>query len=134
MTILEPLSISPAAMAKLRRYNWPGNIRELRNVLERAIIMSDKKRIRSSDVKIVPDGEVPLSVEDTLTTQLVLDDRGSLSETLRNGEKTLIHKALQLCAGNVTRAAKKIGLTREQLKYRMRSLGITRRGKDDSNG
>ncbi len=134
MTILEPLSISPAAVEKLRRYSWPGNIRELRNVLERAIIMSDKKRIRSRDVKIVPEGEVPFSVEDTLTTQLVLDDGGSLPEALRKGEKTLIQKALQRCAGNVTRAARRIGLTREQLKYRMRSLGIVRRVKDDPNG
>ncbi len=134
MTILEPLSISPAALEKLGRYRWPGNIRELRNVLERAVIMSDKKRIRSRDVKIVPEGELPLSVEDTLTTHLVLDDGGSLQESLRNGEKTLIQKALHLCAGNVTRAAQKIGLTREQLKYRMRSLGIARRGKPSQRG
>jgi PAS domain S-box-containing protein len=134
MTIVEPLSISPAALEKLGRYSWPGNIRELRNVLERAIIMSDHRRIRSRDVKIVPDGEVPLSVEDTLTTQLVLDDGSSLQETLRKGEKTIIRKALQLCAGNVTRAAQKIGLTREQMKYRMRSLAITRPGKPTLRG
>ncbi len=134
MTILEPPAITPGAIGNLRRYGWPGNIRELRNVLERAVIMSDKKKIRSRDLKIVPDGEVPLSVADTLTTRLVLDDGGSLSEALRKVEKTLIRKALQLSAGNVTRAAQKIGITRSQLKYRMRSLGIARRGKTDLNG
>ncbi|MFH1115622.1 MAG: sigma 54-interacting transcriptional regulator [Pseudomonadota bacterium] len=134
MTILEPPSISPAALDKLRRYSWPGNIRELRNVLERALIMSDKKRIGSRDVKIVPDGEPAVSVGDTLTTPLVLDAGGPLQETLRTVEKTLIQKALQHCVGNVTRAAEKMGLTREQLKYRMRLLGIARKGKPSPRG
>ncbi len=134
MTILEPPAISPGALEKLRRYTWPGNIRELRNVLERAIIMSDKKRIRSRDVKIISDGDASLSTDEKLAAPLILDEGGSLQETLRRGEKTLIEQALQLCAGNVSRTARRIGLTREQLKYRMRSMGITRPGKPPEGG
>lgn len=126
MTIVEPLSVSPSAIEKLAKYSWPGNIRELRNVLERAVIMSDKKRITSRDIKIMPDGEVSLTGADELTTHLRLERGGSLQETLRNGERALIEKALKLCSGNVTQAAKRIGLTREQLKYRIRSLEIAR--------
>ena len=134
MTILEPLSITPAAMEKLGKYSWPGNIRELRNVLERAIIISDKKRITSRDVKILPERDVSLTVGEELMASLSLEDGGDLQGTLRNGEKTLIEKALQVCAGNVTQAARRIGLTREQLKYRMKSLGIVRPGKTPTNG
>ena len=134
MTILEPLSITPSAMEKLAKYSWPGNIRELRNVLERAVIMSDKRRITGRDVKIMPDGEVSLSGDAEITTQLLVERSGSLVETLRKGESTLIERALQLCGGNVAQAARRIGLTREQLKYRMRSLEISRPGKSNRSG
>lgn len=126
MTIVEPLSITPSAMEKLAKYSWPGNIRELRNVLERAIIMSDKRRITSRDVKTMADGELSLTEDAELSTQLRLEKGGSLQDALREGERALIERALKLCSGNVTQAARRIGLTREQLKYRMRSLAITR--------
>lgn len=134
MTILTPLAITPAVVEKLRRYSWPGNIRELRNVLERAVIVCDNRRITSRDVKIMSEGKLSLPPADKLTAQLIVEDGISLQETLRGGEKTLIEKALQLCAGNVTHAALRIGLTRDQLKYRMRSLGITRGGKLTHSG
>lgn len=133
MTILEPLSITPSAMEKLAKYPWPGNVRELRNVLERAVIMSDKRKITSRDVKIMPDGELSLTEPEELTTQLRVEKGFSLQEVLREGERALIERALQLCAGNVTQAARRIGLTREQMKYRMRSLAIARSEKSNSS-
>lgn len=134
MTIPEPLSISPSAIEKLGRYRWPGNIRELRNVLERAVIICDQKRITSRDVKILPEGYLSRPGDETLMAHLSLEDGFNLQEWLRKGEKTIVEKALRGCSGNVTQAARRIGLTREQLKYRIRSLGIARQGKPTSSG
>jgi transcriptional regulator with PAS, ATPase and Fis domain len=124
MTLHEPPEIEPAAMRKLIKYPWPGNVRELRNVLERAAIMSNKKVITAGDVQL---REGPLlGGERRLTTRLAVEEGSSLQDALKQSEADLIRKALDLCAGNVTQSAERLGLTREQLKYRMRSLAIKR--------
>lgn len=109
--------ISRQAMDELRDYNWPGNIRELENAIERAVILCDSGVIQPE--------HLPISVQRDEPSQPALNidipDQGIDLETL---EKQLIKKALEKTGGNQTKAAKLLGLTRSALIYRMQRDGI----------
>jgi len=92
------LSLSEEALELLKQYSWPGNIRELRNVIERAVIMTD-------DNKILPE-HLPYEIQKE-------DDKSKDSLTLSSVEKKHIEKVLQHTKGNKTKAAEylEIGLT-----------------------
>ena len=95
----------------LESYDWPGNIRELRNVLERAVILS---------------GGEPLSVDDfslEIDDEPIVDAGGdgvSAREGLEMAEKQMILDALERCSGNKTEAAKMLKITRRRLYSRMK--------------
>ncbi|RME26698.1 MAG: sigma-54-dependent Fis family transcriptional regulator, partial [Candidatus Zixiibacteriota bacterium] len=98
----------------LLRYDWPGNIRELRNVLERAVILS---------------GGEPLTVEDfsiEIDDAPLIDMGGSRSvqEGLEMAEKEMILSALKRTGGNKTEAAKLLKITRRRLYSRMKAHNI----------
>jgi DNA-binding NtrC family response regulator len=111
--------INPAAMDLLTKYHWPGNIRELQNVIERAAIICHGG-------EIMPDN-LPKELQ---TPQKVISEsiavvnfpEGGLS--LEDVEKQLIVKALEQSSGNQTRAANLLGITRSALLYRMQKHGI----------
>jgi two-component system response regulator AtoC len=104
--------LSPAILAQLRTYPWPGNIRELRNIIERAHILA---------------GPVPIGVEHILLPES-RQHRGDAAEpvdlNLDAHEKRLIGLALRRAGGNKTRAAQMLGLTRRALYSRMERLDI----------
>jgi DNA-binding NtrC family response regulator len=102
-------TISPQAMDKLKRYAWPGNIRELQHALERAVIMTDSASLQDSDF-LFGRSMTSASSPDTLN----LDDV----------EKAAITKALQMHNGNISKAADELGLTRASLYRRMEKYGI----------
>jgi DNA-binding NtrC family response regulator len=103
--------ISSAALKKLERYQWPGNIRELQHAIERAVIMSDAAVLQSADFLF--------STSDEPGESLVFDDYN-----LETVEKILIQKTLKKHQGNISRAAKELGLTRTSLYRRMEKHGI----------
>jgi two-component system NtrC family response regulator len=111
--------INPAAMELLTQYHWPGNIRELQNVIERAAIICHGG-------EIMPDN-LPKELQ---TPQKVISEsiagvnfpEGGLS--LEDVEKQLIVKALEKSSSNQTRAANLLGITRSALLYRMQKHGI----------
>ncbi|MGQ9532166.1 MAG: sigma-54-dependent transcriptional regulator [Desulfotomaculales bacterium] len=110
-------TISPAAMELLRRYHWPGNIRELQNVIERAMIICQGE-------EILPEHLPPeIQAAPRPAGGLIVDfpDEGINLEQL---EKELIIKALEKTGGNQTRAAQLLGITRSTLIYRMQKHGI----------
>lgn len=103
---------SDTAVTMLQSYSWPGNIRELQHVVERAVMLSPKGVIESSQLMLqsAPGTTIPSEYSGV----------DSLSEmTLEQVEKYLIEKALEKTAGNVSRAARKLGLTRMAMRYRM---------------
>ncbi len=103
--------INPVAMKKLERYPWPGNIRELRHTLERAVILSESPMLQPSDF-LFPEVE-------TKTEGVVFD-----SYNLEDVEKTVIRKALKKCAGNISQAARELGITRTSLYRRMEKYSL----------
>ncbi|MGD9133446.1 MAG: sigma-54 dependent transcriptional regulator [Desulfobacterales bacterium] len=104
-------TVSPAALKKLERYQWPGNIRELIHTLERAVILAETDILQPGDF-LFPEIEKE-------TEGVILDDYN-----LEAVEKAVIRKALKKSAGNVSHAAKELGLTRTSLYRRMEKYGL----------
>lgn len=102
-------SFSPEAMAKLRRYPWPGNIRELQHAIERAVIMADSATLQATDF---------------LFNRRGVQQNDSETLNLDEVEKTAVSKAIQLHSGNISKAAEELGLTRASLYRRMEKYGL----------
>ena len=114
------IDIDPEAERFLLNYKWKGNIRELKNLIERVVIMNDglylTREILSSTCAMEPN-------ETTETkTQKNEDNIVPLSEM----EKTMIIKALKKAGGNKTKAANLLGITRDALKYKLKKYGLTK--------
>lgn len=103
-------SISDEALNKLKRYAWPGNIRELQHAIERAIIMTDSDTLQETDFLFGRSQATQATVTDTLNLDEV--------------EKSAVAKALQLHSGNISKAADELGLTRASLYRRMEKYGL----------
>ncbi len=97
------------AMRSLLGYGWPGNVRELAHAIERAVLLAEGDTVRTVDLNLRPPGEAPARLEDM-----------SLEEV----ERVLIHKALARAGGNVSTAAKALGLSRSALYRRLERHGL----------
>ena len=113
-----PARLTPQALEELKRYDFPGNIRELENILERALALSGSHEITVEDLRLgasagaEQDGEA---------------NAGALPDYLDGIERKAILEALGKTGFNRTAAARLLGITFRQLRYRMQRLGI----KDD---
>jgi len=109
-----------AAQNRLRNYDWPGNMRQLKNVVYRLLAMSDSADIAPSDVEAV------LAVEPAMHTGMLKEDW--LSMPIREArdafEKAYLEHQLKLCEGKVGALAKKVGMERTHLYRKLKSLGI----------
>lgn len=102
-------TISPEAMDKLKRYAWPGNIRELQHAIERAVIMTDSGVLQDSDF---------------LLSRTMNSPGNNNTLNLDEVEKSAIVRALQMHNGNISKAADELGLTRASLYRRMEKYSI----------
>lgn len=103
--------LSQAAYKKLNIYGWPGNVRELQHAIERAVIMCESNVLEPDDFLLTQSGKRQSDVEiDTYN----LDDI----------ERKIIEKVLKQSQGNITKAAKDLGLTRTSLYRRMEKYGL----------
>jgi len=107
--------LTPEAMALLEQYRWPGNIRELRNAIERAMLLTDKDRLRPEDF-------ATLSRSVPGTTFRLPAGGVNLEEV----ERQLLVQALERAGGNQTHAAALLGINRDQVRYRIEKFGIAR--------
>lgn len=118
----EPLRISPEALEILQRYSWPGNVRELKSVVQRGQIVCDNNIILPKDLpddlRIATTG-ASLRLQE-LQQQLHLPPEGmDMLAFLASIEQRLIKEALARCHGNKVQAAALLGITRDQLRYRL---------------
>jgi PAS domain S-box-containing protein len=116
--------ISADAIKILETYHWPGNVRELRNVIERAILLEETDQIQAGSIQFVTSRAFaePFPGERTLEQPHTHSAPADLS--LRNSERTLIAQALEKTAGNKTKAAVLLGISRDVLRYRMKKLDL----------
>jgi len=112
----------PRARERLLAYPWPGNVRELSHVMERAVLWSRGDLLGSEHLSL----EIPATAEPAPQA----DGRGA-SESLpppgtdlESWERTLIERALRESDGNQTRAAQRLGISRDTLRYRLKKYGI----------
>jgi two-component system, NtrC family, response regulator HydG len=105
------LIIDPATMRYFENYSWPGNVRELQHAIERGVILCDSHSLKLSDISLIPNHSAK-------------SDESFNTMNLEEVEKQLIQKALLKYEGNVSKAAKELGLTRTSLYRRMEKHGL----------
>jgi DNA-binding NtrC family response regulator len=108
-----PVQISDNARAALRNYSWPGNIRELRNVLERAVLLSDDGVIHNTGLEF----EAPAHPASQANAKFA-------SLTMKQVERLCIIQALEAEGGNIIRSAKRLGIHRSSLYAKIREYGL----------
>jgi len=107
--------LDESALEFVMSYPWPGNIRELRNTIERAVLLETEPVIRKESLFLNKNFLIPEQSEDEAIPE---------SLNLEEVEKQLLIKALQEAKGNKSLAARLLGITRDTLRYRMKKYGI----------
>ena len=119
--------LSPKAEQALRSYQFPGNVRELENILERAVTLCDDEVITPEHLQLPTDGVPVQKPSATAQSDHAIPDfveGDSLEEYLTDIEKQAILKALDETRWNRTAAAKKLGMSFRSLRYRLKKLGL----------
>lgn len=123
----ENLSFDPQALKAIACYPWPGNVRELQNRIQRAVIMADSRRISCEDLEIAPSpggGEAGIPVN--AGTKVDASQSGGLKEARETLERELVNQALERNEGNISAAAKDLGVSRPTFYELMNKLGISK--------
>ena len=108
--------ISTPAMDLLTGYKWPGNIRELRNTMERAVLVCDEEAIRAY--------HLPTDMQKSGQANTLREHGAGFTETVERLEKDLIVDALRNAQGNIHQSARDIGLTYRIIYYKIKKYGI----------
>jgi len=127
-----PLSLGDSAATKLQQYDFPGNIRELENILARASALLEGPRIEASDLEM---GRIATLVDpaptadsthpaERATPSAEIELPANLDHHLATIERGILEEALQTHRWNRTAAAKSLGITLRSLRYRLKKLGI----------
>ncbi|MDX1458513.1 MAG: sigma-54 dependent transcriptional regulator [Marinobacter sp.] len=123
-----PASLTEDALAKLQGYDFPGNVRELENILERAYTLCDDDRIGAEDLHL---GNAPQVIREDdrmepedYASPAIPDGDLDLEGYLESIERQAIEKALEATRWNKTAAAKRLGISFRALRYRLKKLGM----------
>jgi two-component system response regulator PilR (NtrC family) len=127
----DPAKLTPGAIERLQGYDFPGNVRELENILERAFTLCDEDFIDAADLHLgggaIPGTPVSERSSDTGAPEApapVPEGEIDLECFLENIERQAIEKALEATRWNKTAAAKRLGISFRALRYRLKKLGM----------
>ncbi|WP_338355721.1 sigma-54 dependent transcriptional regulator [uncultured Marinobacter sp.] len=128
----DPASLTPAAVDRLRSYDFPGNVRELENVLERAFTLCDADQIDADDLHLGNGVQHAASATQIIAEGQAGEGEGvavpdgeiDLEGYLEKIERQAIEKALEATRWNKTAAAKRLGISFRALRYRLKKLGM----------
>jgi len=124
------VSITQPAMEALLRYNWPGNVRQLRNEIERALVHIQSEPAPTIDLDLLLDTIVERAKKSRSPQtprdhpDAILEPDQTLNDMLSRTEKAVIERELRACDGQVTASADELGLTRQGLYKKMKRLDI----------
>ncbi len=113
------IEVEEPVLNLLKMQNWKGNVRELRNAFERAMLMLDGNRLKESHFSFLNSSKEEIKQSNAFVLQI--PNEGIAIDVVL---KTLIQKTLEITKGNQVRAAKVLGLSRSKLRYRMEQLNI----------
>lgn len=124
----EPLRISKSVLKVILEYDWPGNVRQLKNLIERAVVLTDNEEIT---LDVLPEDILLKNLSETSLTE----DDSSLSipislgfkEAKKEFERKYIEKCLDRTAGNITQAAARLGMHRQSLQHKIKELGLAKK-------
>lgn len=123
--------LTPAALEALEAYDFPGNVRELENILERSVAMCEGSKIEVSDLMLPKHSPAPQTAPVAAnaaavppTPALAATGDGGLDDYISQLERTAIVKALEESRYNKTATARKLGITFRALRYKLKKLGI----------
>jgi len=108
--------LTPKALLLLERHDWPGNVRELEHVIGRACMLADSALL---DVRDLP---VALAAQPNLETPRGTEN---IPSALADQERRLVEEALKSCNGNQSEAARRLGIGRDALRYKMKRFNLT---------
>jgi DNA-binding NtrC family response regulator len=124
--------LSTEAQGELLRYPWPGNVRELSHVIERAVLWSRGEELAPEHLGLTqpgaapdPRSPAPSANADPGTVASPVTPGPQASLTLEQWERQMLEQALRDTGGNQTRAAQKLGISRDTLRYRMKKHGLS---------
>ena len=132
----QSIQLSKCAMDRLLQYDFPGNVRELENILERAYTLAENEEITANDLHISinqPSNTSPKSAaishhesssSDGINYAKICSDYPSIDDYLSEVEKNIILKAMESTRWNRTLAAKQLGISFRSLRYRLQKLGF----------
>ncbi|UTW46470.1 sigma-54-dependent Fis family transcriptional regulator [bacterium SCSIO 12696] len=116
--------ISENALNALKQYHFPGNVREMENILERAMTLCDNDQIHANDLQLKSgNGEREATAGEPIDQHFV-DNLDSVDEYLESIERQILEVAIQKHKGNRTAAARDLGLTLRQIRYKIQKLGM----------
>jgi two-component system response regulator AtoC len=126
LRLRQPITrLSPEVEVLFRNYNWPGNVRELRNVIERALILEDDEVITTEYLPAALTGQsarrdgTGSGHSENVAERFSLPPEGI---SLDEAEMSFVRQAIERSGGNQTRAAELLGISRDQLRYRLKKL------------
>lgn len=126
-----PPAVSPEAMASLQAFDWPGNVRQLRNIIERTLILAPVDRLECIDAEILPPEIVSESYASGNGSANALMG-APLREARESFEREYLRVQIRRFSGNISRTASFIGMERSALHRKLKILGIADvRGDDD---
>ncbi len=115
---ISSVTLSGQAIQALRSYHWPGNVRELKHMIERAVLLCGEGELSPDSLSLTA------HVQPGTGTGLNLSPGAEADLTLDNAELMLIKNALEKCGGNVSKAARELGITRMALRYRIKKHNL----------
>ena len=118
--------IEEEAIEFLKEYRWPGNIRELENMIERLIILDPDEEIGIDQVK----KNLLTITEPQDGIEGFIEKHPKFKDSVDSFEKLIIERAIKNSAGHIQKAADKLGISRHALRYQMNKLGIKIRYED----
>jgi two-component system response regulator AtoC len=115
------LRLGTAAARRLQSHDWPGNVRELRNVMEQAVLHCTGRELPPDLLGIPASGSRPDAAAETTGTPV---DPPAPDASLADIERNTIEKALLQTGGNISAASRRLGISRDQLRYRIAKYGL----------
>ena len=117
--------VSDEAMKKLESYEWPENVRELKNVIERAVLLGAGPVVAADDLTL---GRATAAAPEKDKKLFSLPAKGFKFDEF---EKDIVLQALERASWNQTRAGELLGMTRDQIHYRMEKFGLLKQGRGE---